>query len=42
MNDAQSTYQQIEHNIYRGANTGNSPVDDCLPCQCKYNPSKSG
>jgi hypothetical protein len=41
MSDAQSTYQQIEHNIYRGANTGNSPVDDCLPCQCKYNPSKS-
>ncbi|KAK3847020.1 MAG: hypothetical protein J3R72DRAFT_362958 [Linnemannia gamsii] len=38
--DAQSTYQQIELNIYRGANTGNSPVDDCLPCQCKYNPSR--
>ncbi|KAF9135603.1 histone methyltransferase set2 [Mortierella sp. 14UC] len=38
--DAQSTYQQIEHNIYRGANTGNSPVDDCLPCQCKYNPNR--
>ncbi|KAF9089848.1 histone methyltransferase set2 [Mortierella sp. AD031] len=38
--DAQSTYQQIEHNIYRGANTGNSPVDDCLPCQCKYNPHR--
>jgi hypothetical protein len=37
---AQSTYQQIEHNIYRGSNTGNSPVDDCLPCQCKYNPCK--
>ncbi|KAF9146584.1 histone methyltransferase set2 [Linnemannia schmuckeri] len=40
MKDAQSTYQQIEHNIYRGANTGNSPVDDCLPCQCKYNPNR--
>ncbi|KAF9195477.1 histone methyltransferase set2 [Haplosporangium sp. Z 767] len=37
---AQSTYQQIEHNIYRGTNTGNSPVDDCLPCQCKYNPHR--
>ncbi|KAG0291936.1 histone methyltransferase set2 [Linnemannia gamsii] len=40
MSDAQSTYQQMEHNIYRGANTGNSPVDDCLPCQCKYNPNR--
>ncbi|KAF8936365.1 histone methyltransferase set2 [Haplosporangium gracile] len=40
MKDAQSSYQQIEHNIYRGANTGNSPVDDCLPCQCKYNPNR--
>ncbi|KAF9109112.1 histone methyltransferase set2 [Mortierella sp. AM989] len=40
LDDAQSTYQQIEHNIYRGANTGNSPVDDCLPCQCKYNPHR--
>ncbi|KAG9065087.1 histone methyltransferase set2 [Linnemannia hyalina] len=40
INEAQSTYQQIELNIYRGANTGNSPVDDCLPCQCKFNPSR--
>ncbi|KAF8985710.1 histone methyltransferase set2 [Entomortierella lignicola] len=38
--EAQSSYQQIEHNIYRGTNTGNSPVDDCLPCQCKYNPNR--
>ncbi|CAO3565467.1 unnamed protein product [Mortierella alpina] len=38
--EAQSSYQQIEHNIYRGTNTGNSPVDDCLPCQCKYNPHR--
>ncbi|KAF9931977.1 histone methyltransferase set2 [Linnemannia zychae] len=37
---AQSTYQQIDDNIYRGVNTGNSPVDDCLPCQCKYNPNR--
>ncbi|KAF9994769.1 histone methyltransferase set2 [Entomortierella chlamydospora] len=40
LDDAQSSYQQIEHNIYRGTNTGNSPVDDCLPCQCKYNPHR--
>ncbi|KAF9415316.1 histone methyltransferase set2, partial [Entomortierella beljakovae] len=40
IDQAQSTYQQIEHNIYRGPNTGNSPVDDCLPCQCKYNPHR--
>ncbi|KAG0299092.1 histone methyltransferase set2, partial [Dissophora globulifera] len=40
LDDAQSTYQQIELNIYRGTNTGNSPVDDCLPCQCKYNPQR--
>ncbi|KAG9066757.1 histone methyltransferase set2 [Linnemannia hyalina] len=31
-------YQTIQDNIYKGANTGNSPVDDCLPCQCKFNP----
>lgn len=41
LEEAQSTYAQIEYNIYRGTNTGNSPVDDCLPCQCKYNPRKS-
>lgn len=41
LQEAQSTYAQIEYNIYRGPNTGNSPVDDCLPCQCKYNPRKS-
>ncbi|KAF8935885.1 histone methyltransferase set2 [Dissophora ornata] len=40
LSEAQSSYQQIEHNIYRGPNTGNSPVDDCLPCQCKYNPHR--
>ncbi|KAF9328472.1 histone methyltransferase set2 [Podila minutissima] len=40
LEEAQSTYAQIEYNIYRGTNTGNSPVDDCLPCQCKYNPRK--
>jgi len=40
LQEAQSTYAQIEYNIYRGPNTGNSPVDDCLPCQCKYNPRK--
>ncbi|KAI7832381.1 hypothetical protein BC939DRAFT_102354 [Gamsiella multidivaricata] len=40
LEEAQSSYQQIEHNIYRGSNTGNSPVDDCLPCQCKYNPHR--
>ncbi|KAI1321335.1 histone methyltransferase set2 [Mortierella claussenii] len=40
LDDAQSTYQPIEYNIYRGVNTGNSPVDDCLPCQCKYNPHR--
>ncbi|ORZ02031.1 hypothetical protein BCR41DRAFT_313596 [Lobosporangium transversale] len=40
LEEAQSTYQQIDHNIYRGTNTGNSPVDDCLPCQCKYNPHR--
>lgn len=41
LQEAQSTYAQIEYNIYRGLNTGNSPVDDCLPCQCKFNPRKS-
>ena len=40
LEEAQSSYLQIEYNIYRGTNTGNSPVDDCLPCQCKYNPRK--
>ncbi|KAG0054485.1 histone methyltransferase set2 [Gryganskiella cystojenkinii] len=40
LDEAQSSYLQIQHNIYRGANTGNSPVDDCLPCQCKYNPHR--
>ncbi|KAF9383777.1 histone methyltransferase set2 [Podila verticillata] len=40
LQEAQSTYAQIEYNIYRGPTTGNSPVDDCLPCQCKYNPHR--
>ncbi|GJJ68240.1 hypothetical protein EMPS_00586 [Entomortierella parvispora] len=40
LEEAQSSYLQIEDNIYRGTNTGNSPVDDCLPCQCKYNPHR--
>ncbi|KAG0084028.1 histone methyltransferase set2, partial [Podila epicladia] len=40
LQEAQSTYAQIEYNIYRGTNTGNSPVDDCLPCQCKFNPHR--
>ncbi|KAK5814458.1 hypothetical protein F5H01DRAFT_25237 [Linnemannia elongata] len=36
--EATKGYQTIQDNIYKGANTGNSPVDDCLPCQCKFNP----
>jgi hypothetical protein len=39
--EATRNYQTIQDNIYKGANTGNSPVDDCLPCQCKFNPRKS-
>lgn len=38
--EAQSNYQTIDHNIYRGNNTGNPPMNDAFPCQCKYNPSK--
>ncbi|KAF9416858.1 histone methyltransferase set2 [Podila epigama] len=38
--EAQSSYQTIEHNIYRGTNTGNPPMNDTFPCQCKYNPRR--
>ncbi|KAI9234276.1 MAG: hypothetical protein BYD32DRAFT_464544 [Podila humilis] len=38
--EAQSNYQTIDHNIYRGNNTGNPPMNDAFPCQCKYNPNR--
>ncbi|KAG0096211.1 histone methyltransferase set2 [Podila epicladia] len=38
--EAQTNYQTIDHNIYRGNITGNPPMNDAFPCQCKYNPSR--
>ncbi|KAF9286180.1 histone methyltransferase set2 [Mortierella antarctica] len=34
--EAQTNYQTIDHNIYRGNNTGNPPMNDAFPCQCKF------